>query len=92
MTASAQETSLNGIVIYDTPMKADRYEFLYDHLDCDSIVELNENDDDRTVYIIARAISEEFNKVLEKMFYENGYEGKYIIMQGIDSKEVNSID
>lgn len=92
METASKELSQNGIIYYDFPLKADRYDFLYNHLDCDSIVELNGDEDERTVYIIARASSEKFNRALEKVFYEKGYEGKYIIMQGIDSKDVNSID
>ena len=92
MTATANEQVQNGIFFYDTPLKTDRYKFLYEHLDCDSIVEADEDADERMVSVIARAIAGEFNKRLEDLFYERGYEGRYLIIQGIDSKEVNSID
>lgn len=86
------DDATNGIVFYDNPMMIDKYKFLYEHLDCDSIIKINEDVNDRIVYVIACAKQKEFNGALEDLYYKKNYSGKYVIMQGIDSREVNSID
>ena len=91
MTVTA-DRPINGIIFYTNPLKTDKYKFLYDHLDCDSIIKINEDANDRTIYVIACALQKEFNGALEDYFYSKNYSGKYVIMQGIDSREVNSID
>ena len=91
VTTTAEKTQ-NGIFFYDSPLKTDRYKFLYEHLDCDSIVKINEDANDRTLYVIACALQKEFNGELEDFFYSSDYSGEYAILRGIDSKEANSID
>lgn len=80
----------NGILFYENPLRTDRYTFLYEHLDCDSIIERKEEED--LISVIAYAKKKEFNKALESLFYDRNYSGKYVILRGIDSKEANSID
>ena len=82
-----------GIYFYDNPLTIDRYKFLYEHMDCDSIIESKpEDDEDGIIYVLAYAIKKEFNKKLEALFYNNNYSGRYVILRGIDSKEAGSID
>ena len=68
----------------------DKFDFLLAHLDCDCIAESNTTDS--LIKIIAFAESKEENTELKEYFYRNNYSGKYKILKGINSKEVNSID
>ncbi len=81
-----------GIIVLNEPLIVNQYDFLYRHLDCDSIIGDNEDPNDPVVKVLAYAESEKYNDRLEEFFFEKGYDKKYWILQGIDSKEVNCID
>ena len=80
------------IVICDPPIETKRYEFLYDHLDCDCIVDKSKEKETKTIRIIAYSPAKENNPILREYFRLQKFHGKYKILQGIDSKEVFSID
>ena len=81
----------NGIVVFEPPMPADRYKFLFEHLDCDSIVDDNNDVNNNDIKIIAYAVSKDYNMMLQEYFDKRRFSGKYYIMQGIDNREVNCI-
>lgn len=92
MDTAVVNIPVEGICFYESPLTVDRYKFLYEHLDCDSIIEKRPYSDDGLIFVLAYAIKKEFNKTLEALFYKKDYAEKYVILRGIDSKETSSID
>ncbi len=80
------------IIICSPPLVMDMYDFLFNHLDCNSIVDRSEEGATKKIKILAYATSKKGNRALKKYFYDKKYQDNYNILIGIDSKEVNSID
>ena len=81
-----------NIIVCKPPIEVNRYEFLFEHLDCDCIVDKSSESETKKVRVIAYSPSKENNRSLREYFRKSGYQGKYRILQGIDSQEVYSID
>ena len=80
------------MIIYQDPVFVDRYDYLFNHLDCSCIADKSSEDATGKVYILACSESKKENVKLKQYFNEMGYGKKYVILHGIDSREVNSID
>jgi hypothetical protein len=85
-------TTDNGITYYNEPLLTNCFDFLFKHLDCDSIAKKSSEEPDK-VYILAFTTDKKYNHKLNDIFYSDEYNKKgCIILQGIDSQEVDSID
>ncbi len=77
-----------GIVYCNPPIKTNLYQFLYHHLDCNCIIKKTDSSNMDDVEIVAYAADKKYNQRLDKEMENNDL---YIIIQGIDSMEVNCI-
>lgn len=59
-------------------------------LDCNCIARCERNSSE--IEVIAYAESKDDNNLLDEYFFEKNFSGQYVILQGIDKREVNSID
>lgn len=82
---------INGVAYLEKPYLVDSMDFVFDHLDCDFIAKKFEGGTDK-VYVIAFSTGKEHNCDLRKIFHMEGYDKDCIIIQGMDSQEVNCID
>ena len=80
------------MIICDSPIVIKRYEFLYRHLDCDCIADTSDEPESGHIRILAYSEKKEDNEGLENYFFNQGYSGKYKILQNISSEEVNCIE
>ena len=80
------------MVICKEPIITKRYEFLFSHLDCDCIADTTNEKKTKTIKVIAYSENKNDNMNLEDYYVENGFKGKYKILQNISKEEVNSID
>ncbi|MBR1597497.1 MAG: hypothetical protein IJ661_01135 [Lachnospiraceae bacterium] len=77
------------IKILELPLVIDRWDFLFNHLDCDCIVDKTNEKETGKVRVIAYAENKADNINLRNYFQQNNYKGKYVILQGIARCEVN---
>lgn len=84
-------STINGIAYLEKPYLTRCIDFLFDHLDCNFIAKKVEENTDK-VYVIAFATDKSYNNEIDKVFHAEGYDKDCIIIQGMDSQEVNSID
>lgn len=86
-----ETSTVNGVTFFEKPYLTNCIEFLFNHLDCNFIAKKIEHDTDK-VYVIAFAENKSHNDEIDKVFHSKGYDKDCIIVQGMDSQEVNSID
>lgn len=84
-------TIIDGIAYYKIPYTVHYVDFTYEHLDCNSIIRKG-NLPKKMVDVIAFATAKEFNKKLREIYNTQYKQEGYVILRGIDSAEVNSID
>jgi hypothetical protein len=82
---------VGNIIVCDSPIISNRYEFLYKHLDCDCIADTTDEETTGNIKVIAYPKSKDANKALRKIFYDGGYSSWCKLLRGIGSEEVNSI-
>ena len=87
-----KDLTIKGIVFCDPPIKTERFEFLFNHLDCDCIADTSEESITDRISVLAYSTDKNANASLRKYFYEKGYGKKYRYLIGIDRRELNSID
>ena len=84
--------TIDGIIICNPPLVTNIWEFLENHLDCNCLIDKRKTINTKQTAVVAFASAKQYNDTLSQ-YYDNHKEKKhYRIMQGIDSKEVGSID
>ena len=78
----------DGIVFFVEPYKANKIDWIYDHLDCDTVYREDEKYSN-TVYIICYAKDSKYNEKLYEV-KKNSYQDD-ILMRGVSSREVGGI-
>lgn len=81
-------------IICKKPYKRiNKWNFLESHLDCDCIIDIENEEKTKKVFLLAYAEKKEDNDDLYKYFLTiKDNKETYRLLQGIDSREVNSID
>ena len=82
-------TEKNGIIYFAQPFRIDFMEWLYTHLDCDSIIE-KQTTYSNLISVLCFAKSKEFNTRLREV-RRNEYPDASVL-RGVDAREANSID
>lgn len=86
MTSSYSE---NGVVFFNEPFKVKRVDWIYKHLDCDSII-VKSDFSNSEISVLCYASSEEYNNYLKEL-RDNKYPD-CLLLRGIGHEEVNCID
>ena len=79
------------MVICNPPIVMKMYTFMYEHLDCDCIVDFTNETDDGVVDIVAYSEGKNDNINLRTYFNNAEFANEYSIVQGIDSKGINCV-
>lgn len=79
----------DGIIYFKTPFRVKYTDWIYSHLDCDSII-TEKSSHSSMVEIICYASNEEYNIALFNL--RNKEYPNEVILQGVSSMEVNCID
>lgn len=80
----------NGIFFFNPPKRVDYFDFVFEHLDCDFIMENDEGDDD-LITVVAYAGAKENNAALWMLFKARYENGGYSIGSHISKEQMNAI-
>lgn len=79
----------DGIIYFYEPFEVKRVDWIYKHLDCDSIISRDSVNGSK-IYIICYASSEKYNDALKAVKDEQYSD--YLLLRGVGHEEVNCID
>ena len=82
---------IDGIIYVEEPEKIDYYEFSYEHLGCDSIVDSDVVVNPEKVCVYAYARTKQDNRKLKTVYEKEYNDDKYLLMRNMSERQAMSI-